>query len=219
MTLLSAEKPGFLGMLNKKLENKRYAPLAEPSRAHLFRLFEILEGQKARLTLSSKDNDRIDIEIFDVNQPSGHTNNAVITVRQPVTDEIGRYIEIVLERGKEENGDTDKNCIVASTAVVEQVATVNGVPEFRLFGQLKRHDSITKDGHYDPFNYNYRYFINNHSSENRWVIGGEYFSEAITRAYLVLANNLFGIGEVRDLSDYQDLIKMFDNYEKIFKTN
>lgn len=213
MTLLSAEKPGFLGMLNKKFENKRYAPLAEPSRTHLFRLFEILEGQKARLTLSSRDNDRIDIESFDVNQPSGLTNNAVITVRQPVTDEIGRYIEIVLERGKKENGDTDKNCIVASTAVVDQVATGNGVPEFKQFGQLKRHDSITKEDRYEPFEEIGTYLVDNEECSHEWLAQDSFFSMAITRAYLLLVKDLFGIGKVQGLSNFRDLIKMFDNYK------
>lgn len=208
MTLLTSEtgRQSRFGQLRYSFEQKIYAPFAVPSTKNLFKLFDTLKRKKVDMDAKDEEGNHIQImqttpEHYYDNGPHWFTKGVRVAVRQKLPEALvggEKYLSIIMSRD-------EKNDIRFATCVVVPTTTID---EQHEFGDYKRIGDLRMD-----------YLHPNGKFENGgvdgnddglgvptgdWFIDGHNFDNSITRAYLLLVNKLFGVGNVPPLGSKRD---------------
>lgn len=203
MSLLTLENkhPRAISQLIRKVENKIYEHFATPSVENLFGMFDIFRRKKADLDLTDIEGNRIEVnQLTYTHEITGisryQTKGVRVAIRQKLPEEKvkgEKYLSLIMSR--DEKGDLDlATCVVEPTTTIEDKMEYG---DYKRIGDL-RIDYISKkkgfrkgvvDGNDDMYGF----------PTGEWFLDGQSFDNAVTRAYLLLANRLFGVGNVPDL--------------------
>jgi len=192
MTLFTKEggRPNFLTHIIRQYEWHKYAPFIEPSSKNLFNVFDILRRRKINIDATDLEGNRIEVNqrVFRhwyTGGPEWTTNGIRVSIRQKLPeDAVGgaKYLSIIMSRDEKGNIDLATCVVVPTTTLDEQ----DQFGDYMRIGDL-RTDTLTKND--NPFG----------KPEGKWFKEGQSFDASVTRAYLLLVKQLFGLGEVPPL--------------------
>jgi len=209
MTLLTPEagRHSRLGQLKYSFEQKIYAPLAIPSPKNLFKVFDTLKHRKINMNEKDEKGNQIQItqttpEHYYTGGPHWFTKGVRIAIRQKLPEDRvngEKYLSIIMSRDEKED-------IRFSTCVVEPTTTLDEQQElgdFKRIGDL-RMDYLHPNGKFENGG------VDGNDDglgipTGEWFIDGQHFDNSITRAYLLLVNKLFGVGEVPPIGSQRDI--------------
>lgn len=209
MALLTPEsaRQSTLGHLIYSFEWRKYAPFAIPSTKNLFKVFDTLRSKKVDMDLHDEEGNHIEInqttpEHYFTGGPHWFTKGVRVAIRQKLPEDRvqgEKYLSIIMSRDEKED-------IRFATCVVVPTTTID---EEHEYGKYKRIGDLRMD-----------YLHPNGKFENggvdgnddglgiptgEWFIDGQNFDNSITRAYLLLVNRLFGVGEIPPLGSKRDV--------------
>lgn len=198
---LESKRPRVISQLIRKAENRLYAHFETPSIENLFSMFDIFRHKKTDLDVTDVEGNRIKvIQLTYTHEITGlsryQTKGVRVSIRQKLPEEkvhSEKYLSLIMSR--DEKGDIDlATCVVEPTTTIEEKMEYG---DYKRIGDL-RIDYLSKkkgfkkgvvDGNDDGFGI----------PTGEWFLDGQSFDNAVTRGYLLLANRLFGVGEVPQL--------------------
>lgn len=214
MTLRTAEglRETTYGRIKYNLEQKLYAPFAIPSTKNLVKVFDILRKRNVKLDTNDKEGNRISISqrVFHHSYDSGpswKTKGIAVAVRQKLPEEIvhgEKYLSIIMTRDQKEK-------IQLATCVVEPTITNE---ERQKYGDYKRIGDLRLDYIKSKGKFEKGIVDGNDDAfglpTGEWFIDKEPFELSLTRAYLLLVNEILGVGEVPPIKSRQNIAGLIE---------
>jgi len=225
MALLE-QRSGVIGKGLSLLEKVRNGHLAVASRSHLFELMEKLRPKQLQISTVTTDGDIVEIYPF-LDAPPYQFKNGdsidqpeVIVVQQPIPGKIPNrpFIQIVIIGDQQTTGVLHYEASILNQSEISESRFAyladepgqEGKNQPRIFHEQMRR--IWKGTIHEPTQEEYMFGGGIFSAPTReirpgipnpqeWITDRNYFNQAITRSYHLLAHTLLNVGEVKPLEE------------------